>query len=405
MKTERAYLDNPGTLEFTAEIIERRVLSDGRLGIVLPKTFFFPTGGGQEHDTGTIGNRRVVDVIAEDDGTVVHVIDGDVPGMIAPAQIDRERRFAFMQHHSAQHLLSQAFAHMLNLETLSANINIDSPSTIDLDAMPPSEADVTRVETFANSIIHQDLSIKIYWVDETNLHTVPLRKPPKVKENIRIVEIAGFDYSACGGTHCASTGMIGSIKILKIEKRADKVRIYFVAGGRALEYYQSYYNTLTQVARLFDTSPESVFDSVKRLQESFRAAQDELKESEGERLTIEARKWLNAAMSLDTIRLVTASFRNRAPQQLRALAGLLQNEPGVVAFIASYDGTKATLLVTCGENVGVRANDLIRKALAGINGRGGGDARLAQGGGVADESFIASCFANAPDYVREWRPK
>jgi alanyl-tRNA synthetase len=403
MKTERAYLNDPGTLEFTAEIIERRRLPDGQLGIVLPKTFFFPTGGGQEHDTGTLGNARVVDVIAEDDGTVIHVVDGDVPGTTAPANIDRERRFAFMQHHSAQHLLSQAFVHTLNLETLSANINIDSPSTIDLDAMQVSEADAARVEVFSNSVIYQDLPIKIYWVDETNLHTVPLRKPPKVKENIRIVEISSFDYSACGGTHCASTGMIGVIKILKIEKRADKVRIYFVAGGRAVESFQSCYNALTQVARLFDTSPESAVDSVKRLQDSFRAAQDELKESEGERLAIETRKLVAAAQSLDEIRLVTASFRNRAPQQLRALAGLLQNEPGVVAFIASYDGTKATLLVTCGDNVGVRANDLIRKALASINGRGGGDARLAQGGGVADESFIETCFANASDSIRELR--
>ena len=403
MRTERTYLNDPGTLEFTAEIVERRTLSDGRLGIVLPKTFFFPTGGGQEHDTGTIGDARVIDVIADDDETIVHIVDRAVPGTTALARIDSARRFAFMQHHSAQHLLSQAFVHTLNLETLSANINIDSPSTIDLDAMQVNDVDAMRVETFANLIIHQDLSIKTYWIDENNLHTVPLRKLPAVKENIRIVEIASFDYSACGGTHCASTGMIGVIKILKTEKRADKVRIYFVAGGRALEYFQLYYNSLTQVARLFDTSPESVIDSVKRLQESFRAAQDELKESEGERLAIEAHKLVAVAQSADEIKLITASFRNRAPQQLRALAGLLQNEPGVIAFIASHDGTKATLLVTCGENTGIRANDLIRKALASINGRGGGDARLAQGGGVADESFVNACLANARDYIRELR--
>jgi len=405
MKTERAYLNDPLTLEFTAEIIARQTLDDGRRGVVLAKTFFFPTGGGQEHDTGTLGDARVTDVFADDADTILHIVDRDVPGNTVPAKIDGDRRFAFMQHHSGQHLLSQAFVHTLNLETLSANINIDSPSTIDVDATQVNDADLARVEAFANATIYRDVPIKTYWVDEENIHTIPLRKPPAVKDHIRIVEIESFDYSACGGTHCARTGMIGVIKILKAEKRADKVRIYFAAGQRALGIFQSHHETLTQVARLFDTNPEAVVESVKRLQETLRAAQDELKESETERLAIQARKLIAAAQSLDGIRLVTAAFRNRAPQQLRALASILQNEPGVVAFIASHDGVKVTLLVTCASDTGVRANDLIRKALASINGKGGGDARLAQGGGAADESFIDACFANAPNTLGELRQK
>ncbi|MBI5034887.1 MAG: hypothetical protein HZB51_30550 [Chloroflexi bacterium] len=396
MPTELAYQTDPFRWEFDAEIIEKTTLPDGRSGVVLPKTFFYPTGGGQEHDTGTLGDALVTDVLIDDAGTVVHVVDRDIMATTVHAKIDGGRRLAFMQHHSGQHLLSQAIVEALKLDTVSANINIDNPSTIDLET--PLDLDVTPAENLANQILYCDLAIKSYFVDQAQIHTVSLRRPPKVSGQIRIVEIDGFDYSACGGTHCARTGMIGIVKVLRTERRAERLRIHFVCGERALKYFQSYQNIVTTVARQFDTGAEGIVQAVEKQKASTISMQKELEELRELKLILQAQQLVAQAENLESIKLITAAFRNRSPQDLRALAGQLQNEPSVVALLASYDGNKLSLVVSSADTH-IRANDLIRKILAEIGGRGGGDAKLAQGGGAASEAQFAALFAKTKEYL------
>lgn len=397
MPTELAYHADPFCWEFEAEIIGKTTLPDGRWGVVLPKTFFYPTGGGQEHDTGTLGDARVTDVQIDDDGVVTHIIDRDLTATTVHAKIDSARRLAFMQHHSGQHLLSQAIVDALKLDTVSANINIDTPSTIDLET--PVDLDVTPAENLANQIIYRDLAIKSYFVDEAQIHTVPLRRPPKVSGQIRIVEIDGFDYSACGGTHCTRTGMIGIIKVLRTERRAERLRVHFVCGERALKYFQNEHSIVTAVARQFDTGAEGIVEGVERQREALRASQKELQELQPLKLRAEAQQLVAQAEAFGSIKLVTASFRNRSPQELRALAGQLQNEAGVVALLAAYDGSKLSLVMACAAETHMNANDLIRKQLADMGGRGGGDARLAQGGGAISEEQFAVLFGKIKNYV------
>jgi alanyl-tRNA synthetase len=342
----------------------------------------------------------VSDVLIDDDGVVVHIVDRDITATQVHAKIDGARRLASMQHHSGQHLLSQAIDETLKLDTVSANINIDTPSTIDLET--PVDIDVTSAENLANQIIYRDLAIKSYFVDETQVHTVPLRRPPKVAGQIRIIEIDGFDYSACGGTHCARTGMIGIVKILRIERRAERLRIHFVCGQRALKYFQNYHSIVTAVARQFDTGIESIVDAIQKQRESVGAMQKELAGLREIKLMMESRQLAAQAEAFESIKLVTASFRHRPPQELRALASQLQNEANVVALLASYDGNKLSLAVACAPDTRVSANELIRKQLAeiGRSARGGGDAGLAQGGGAASEQQYAALFAKTKEYIR-----
>ncbi len=400
MSTELAYLTNPFCFEFDAEIIARVTLSDGRRGVILPKTFFFPTGGGQEHDTGALGDARVIDVTIDDAGTVVHVVDRDVTATRTRATIDRARRFASMQHHSAQHLLSHALDDALKLETVSANINIDNPSTIDLAVGARGDVDLTPGENLANALIYEDRPIKSYFISDDQIATIPFRRPPKVSGQIRVVEIEGADYSACGGTHCTRTGMIGVVKIVKTERRAEKLRVHFIAGQRALEYFQNVHAIVTQIARQFDTNPEAIGEAVEKQRDALRAAQKELEEFKAERVTLEAQRLVASTQVIGSIKLATATFRHRAPQELRALATLLQNEPGVIALLASYDGAKLSLAVACASDTGVSANELIRQQLADIGGRGGGDAQLAQGGGAASEAQFQAFGARAVELIR-----
>lgn len=385
MPTELAYHIDPFCWEFDAEIIETKNLPDGRVGVILPKTYFYPTGGGQEHDTGTLGAANVTDVLIDDAGVVTHIVDRPVTGRVR-AKIDGARRFAFMQHHSGQHLLSQAILEAQHIDSISANINIANPSTIDLDTN--RDLDLTPGENLANAIIFQDRPIKAYSVAETQIDRVPLRRPPKVSGTIRIIEIDKFDYCACGGTHVTSTGMIGIVKIVKTEHVNKKLRVHFICGDRALRYFQTTHNLVTQVARQLDTSVENVTSALEKQNEIVREMQRELKELREIKLGLEVEEIAARAEMLGKNKLAVASFQNRAAQELRTLGLQLQNEPGLIAVLGSYDGTKVSIVVACAPDTGVSANELIRPLLADIGGRGGGDARLAQGGGAANPTWV-----------------
>lgn len=397
MPTELGYHTDPFCLEFDAQIIEQNNLPDSRIGVVLAKTFFYPTGGGQEHDIGMLGEAYVSDVLIDDDGIVTHIVDRPVSGVVR-AQIDGKRRLAFMQHHSGQHLLSAAILEAQNIESISANINIDNPSTIDLDTN--RDIDLTAGEDFANANICQDRVIKTYVVDEKAIHTVPLRRPPKVSGAIRVIEIDGVDYSACGGTHCTRTGMIGVIKIVKTEHVNQKLRVHFLCGDRALKYFQATHKIVTNIARQLGTGVDGISSALEKQNESMRAMQKELEELREIKLSVEAKQLAAQAEALDRRKLVTASFRNRAAQELRALATHLQAESGLIAVLVSHDRVKFSVAVSSAADTHVNANELIRKLLLELNGRGGGDARIAQGGGAASAEQVAGILEKARAHLR-----
>ncbi len=403
MPTELAYHDNPTCLEFDAEISARVVLPDGRRGVVLPRTFFFPTGGGQEHDTGTLGDARVTEVIIDDAGMVTHVVDRPILENRVAAKIDRARRVAFMQHHSAQHVLSAALDHALGLETVSANINIANPATIDLAASGHAEIDLTPGENLANAIVCEDRPIQAYWITDAQVATTPFRRPPKVSGAIRVIAIATFDYSACGGTHCARTGMIGAIKIVRVERRVEKLRVHFVAGARAFALFQTEHALVSALARQFDTHPDALLDAITRQSDALRAAQKQLDALRELQSQVEAQQLIARAEVFGTLRLIVAPLADKSAQELRALAMRLQNVPGIVALLATFDGAKLSLVVTCASDTGVRANDLLRRQLAPINGRGGGDAKLAQGGGATSAEQFTTFFADTREHLRTLR--
>ncbi len=403
MPTRLLYLDDPRTLEFDAHIIGRHTLADGRRAVIFDATFFYPTGGGQEHDTGSLGDARVSDVVMGDDGNVLHIVDREVNGDTVHARIDRERRLAFMQHHSGQHLLSQTFEQVLGMETVAVNINIDNASTLDLNTNSLNAEQVARIENAANEIIYQDRAIKSYFVSEANLASVPLRRRPQVTGQIRIVEIESFDWSACGGTHCPRTGAIGVLKILKIERRNEKTRVYFAAGGRAFAFFQQYQNIVSQLTLAYSTAPENLVPAIERQRETLSQAQDALKEFQEQQLALHALNLTARAESLGTIRVIVSDEGERVVQDLRAIAGALQNEAGIVAILVTRAGGKLGLVVSSALDTGVNANALIRALLADCGGRGGGDAKLAQGGGAVSDEQIRALLANAKSRVESLR--
>ncbi len=402
ISTTQRYFDDPLCLEFTAELTEIISLPDGRPGAILASTYFYPTSGGQEHDTGKIGEAIVKDVHAGEDGRIVHVLDRAIEVGKYPAHIDRERRLRFMQHHTAQHILSGAFEHLLDLGTVSANINGYSPSTIDLAAGDVSQADLQRVEEFANGVIFENRAVKSYFVSDVEIGKVPFRRPPKVSGTIRVIEVDGFDYSACGGTHCPQTGMVGLVKIMRTERVNQKLRIHFVAGRQALEVFQGYQAAVQDAAVRLDVRPEQVGEAVHEHLERMRQIQLEADGLRQAQLGMMAERLAEKAEDVAGVRLVTELFRDLAPSELRSLGSRLVEAPGLVAVLAAYDGQKLSMVAACARGTNIDARELLKQHIAPIQGRGGGDVSLAQGGGACDESFLEGLFANTSTYLSKY---
>lgn len=391
MNSQLLYQEDPSILEFDAEVVERLILPDGRTGVVLDHTYFYPTGGGQEHDTGQIGSARVVDVFKDESTSrTVHVMEGEVDLGSTTARIDAERRMRHMQHHTAQHLLTQCILRQTGFETVSANINGYSPSTLDIVAPHIIKSDLDQAELMANQVIYENRPVKTYFVTPEKLQSIPLRRPPKVTENIRIVEIDSYDYSPCGGTHVLSTGSIGLVKAIKAERQNDKQRIYFIAGLQAMDIYHQMFDAFTGLANQMSKSWQDIPELVNKQTEQLGSLQKELQSLRQSAVKYEARDLSERAEEYDGNRLVRVRFEARSVAELRLLAEELKKIPGVIAYLASFDGQKVSLIVTCGEETGKDARLLLTRQLALIQGRGGGDSRLAQGGGVATSEQFCS---------------
>jgi alanyl-tRNA synthetase len=396
--TEQLYFDDPLTLEFTAQVTESRQLKGGRFGLVLPRTYFYPTSGGQEHDTGSIGEAQVL-VVYKDDGEIVHVVDRPLMPGEYPARIDRERRIRAMQDHTGQHILSASFLEMAGIESISANINGDTPSTIDLEAGEIDPETLRRAEAFANGILFENRAVKSYYVTDTDVASIPFRKPPKVSGRIRVVEVDGFDITPCGGTHCLNTGMVGLIKIVKTERVNQKLRVHFVAGLQALDYFTNYQEVIQQAATLLETGLDGIPASIERKLDQLKAVQAELETLRAGLLAAEADRLAASAEKLGLLRLVTALFHDRPSTELRQLGMRLRNVPGMVALLAVYDGGKLSLVAACAKDSGIDARGLLKKHLNPFDGRGGGDASLAQGGCAVDETALDELFKPTKSFL------
>jgi alanyl-tRNA synthetase len=301
-----------------------------------------------------------------------------------------------MQHHTAQHLLSQCFLRLFEIESISSNINGYTPSTLDLAVSTLNRNQLDQIEDLANRVIYETRPIRTYFVTPEQLHSLPLRKPPKVSEDIRIVEIDGYDYTPCGGTHCISTGQIGVVKILKVERLREQTRISFVAGIQALQYFREYQETVLGISGQMSIHPHETLAGVQRLVEQLKTAQREAQTLRQEQLGFEARALAEKGERYGSWRGVVAAFENRPIPELRSMAETLKTIPGLVSVLSSYDGDKLSLVVTCAEKTGIAARDLLGKLLTSIGGRGGGDQQIAQGGGSAtiDEFKLFTEIAN-----------
>lgn len=395
------YLQDPFTFDFEASVVEKTTLPDGRSAVILDRTYFYPTGGGQEHDSGSIASACVLDVQKSSDGLhTLHLLDRDLPLGPVQAHIDPDRRIRHMQHHTGQHLLSQCCLRQLDAATLSANINGYSPSTIDLDVPALSSAELESLENLANHLIFQNLAVKSSFVSRSEAAGLPLRKLDIQLDEIRLVEIDSFDYSACAGTHCTHTGSIGMFKVVRTERQNEKIRLHFQAGLQALEGYRSAFSTVSNLSAALSVHPRDLPSHVHKLANDLQSAHKDLASQRTTLLEQEALHLLAACETIQQRCCILQAFQERPTAELRQLATRLQQALRTVAVFSNISGEKITLLVSCSPGSGAAADELLQVLLSPLGARGGGDHLLAQGGGTGDLELQKAIMQHAAKLLR-----
>jgi alanyl-tRNA synthetase len=383
MSSERLYYTDPYLVEFDAVVREVSRQED-RWKIVLDRTAFYPTSGGQPFDTGTIGEAIVLDVFDQEDGTIGHLIDRELEtNSRVRGHVDWDRRFDHMQQHTGQHLLSAAFERETGARTVSFHLGT-SASTIDLDKELPADQ-IARVENLVNKVLWEDREVTMKFVSSAEAAKLPLRKEPAREGELRIIDIKDYDLSACGGTHVRRTGGIGVIAVSGVERFKGGLRVEFVCGGRALRAYRSLKNAVGGSVRLLSVLPDDLPLAIEKLQLAGRTQQ---KSQEGlyERLaTHEAASLAAAGEKIGTANLVAAAVSGWDANGLKKLASSIAAKPATIAVLITTE-SPALVVVARSQDLSLDTGVVLKALIDRFGGRGGGKGAMAQGGGLVGEA-------------------
>lgn len=372
MTTERLYYQDSYLTRFTARVVERS--ADGSR-LVLDRTAFYPTSGGQPHDTGTIQGIPVVDVIDEE-SRIVHVTAQPVPADEVECAIDWERRFDHMQQHTGQHLLSAVLFEMFGWATVGFHLGAMA-STIDLEVAQAAAEQVEAAEARANEIVVENRKVTVSY--ESASAARDLRKASRREGELRIVSIEALDRSACGGTHVRTTAEIGPIFVRKTERIRSNVRLEFLCGLRAIRRARADYAALSKIALGFSAPLDDAPALVESQRRALVAAEKALAKARGELARRQGME-LYAAAQVDSRgfrRYVHRLSEGGINDETRWLAqGFTAG--GRAIFLAAGTEPPSVLLAVSADS-GFHAGEILRRALASVGGRGGGNAQLAQG--------------------------
>jgi alanyl-tRNA synthetase len=404
--TKRLYYDSPELHEFDS-VVEGVAPASAELSrpaVFLRETAFYPTSGGQVHDTGwiTVGGGdssserlRVAEVSEAEDGRIVHYLEAPTKAPLAGAavhgSIDGERRRDHMQQHSGQHVLSAAFIELYSMPTVSFHMGEDYCS-IDLATPVVSAQQMVGAERRANEIVFENRPVRIRYVTRAEAEKLGLRKlPPAGRDELRLIEFADFDVTACGGTHVAASGQIGSILLRKNEKTRQGTRVEFVCGGRAVRMARRDYGALSEAAALFSTQLWDVPEQIRKTAEEgrlLRKEKDDALEQLAESMAVAD---LRSAPEKNGRKIVVRVFSDRdvsfaklfaqrvtrAGTPAIALVGSSLGSPGIV-FAQSPGAAGSSAGSPAGSSADMGA--LLKQVLSAAGGRGGGSHDFAQGG-------------------------
>lgn len=394
VSTLRLYYTEPARLSFEATVVAADA-SDQGTHVVLDRTAFYPSSGGQPFDTGTLDAARVIDVIDDEaTGRVVHVLEGAVPevGRTVAGVVDGPRRADHMQQHTGQHILSAAFDRLFGVRTESFHLGRDV-STIDL-SRDVTRAELDRAESLANEVVWGNRPVSIRFVDEAEAARLPLRKAPARGGRLRLIDVTDFDLSACGGTHVAHTGEVGQIAVHGWERYKGGARIAFVCGRRALETFRTNRDAVTGAVRALSVLPQELPDGIARLQAQMKDSDKRVRALQFELASHQGVALASSAETLGGRPCVVIRVEGHDASTLKPLATSACEAGVAVAVVFSAE---RPALVACARTAGdaFDCGAFVKSLCAQFNGRGGGRPESAQGGGLdaAAEDLLAAARA------------
>jgi alanyl-tRNA synthetase len=406
MPAERLYYADSALTEFTATVTDIRERS--RTGgaslwqVALDRSAFYPTSGGQPHDTGTLtatapsGARLeapILDVEEDEHGEVWHLTPKPLlAGTQIEGRIDWARRLDHMQQHSGQHLLSALFYQELSALTVSFHLG-DTLSTIDLNTESLEPAQLVHIEQLANAIVaearpmaHRSVSAEDA---EGLLAAGTVRKLPPRAGDIRLIvipadknnpSVTDLDVNACGGTHVTATSQIGAVLLRGTERIRQSVRVSFLCGDRAITAARADDALLSQLGREFSVGRAGLAASLARMKAETKTSAKERQTLREDLANYHAARLIVEDPPQDDLRIVRRIFPDRDAEYIKLLASrVARAAPHTIALLASTQQPQATVVVACGQEPSRDAGEMLRTALAAFSGRGGGSATLAQG--------------------------
>ena len=375
--TERLYYRDCFLREFEARVVRVGSGEGGRAEVVLDRTAFYPTSGGQPHDLGTLDDLPVEEVRESDGGDIVHVLERAPANEKVRGRIDWGRRFDHMQQHTGQHLLSAAFVRLFHLPTVSFHLGREI-CTLDLETRSLSPRQLQAAEELTNQVVFEDRPVQIRFAEPGQAEKEGTRRAVEREGELRLIEIEDFDCCPCGGTHVARTGQVGLVLLRGVEKLKQQARVEFVCGGRALRAARADHRSLQEAARLLTTGPEELPNILRKQMEERRAgekARSRLLERLAEH---EARTLVGEARPVGERRLLVKVLPEADASYLRLLASRLVREAGVQVLLANQ-GTPAAVVFAQSAGLDADMNALLRETLAKVGGKGGGGRDFAQG--------------------------
>jgi alanyl-tRNA synthetase len=387
VNTERLYYNDSYLTVFRARVAE---IDANGSRVYLGHSAFYPTSGGQPHDTGTIGGVRVREVFEDESGRVAHVLEAPLhAGREDEVEcvIDRERRFDHMQQHTGQHLLSAVLNEVAQAPTVSFHMSADV-STVDLAVASLDSAVLEQVERRCNEVVTENRPVSVTYEDASSARD--LRKPSDREGLLRIVGIEGIDRSACGGTHLRSTGEIGCILLRGTEKVRGSLRLDFVCGLRAVRRARADYAALSAIGRTLSAAADDTPKLVEALAVRVGDAEKQRARLAVELATLRGREAYRECPpgrgGLRVRAVEVSSIGDEARAEAQAFAA--QGQAAAIAWCAR----PASVLLACSPDSGLHAGNILKPLLTEREGRGGGSARVAQGGVPADAAELAEAI-------------
>lgn len=382
MITEKLYYQDSYLREFDARILKKALLADGKFAIILDRTAFYPEGGGQPCDLGTLNGVPVIDVRTINE-EIVHTTDGDPGEETVQGVLDWQRRFDHMQQHSGEHILSGILLANYQAENVGFHLSASSCQIdVTLPALSPEQA--AAIEDAANAVIFANVPVGGRFVEQADLAGYSLRKEPgREFSQIRLVSVENCDCCPCGGTHVARTGDVGLFKLRGWEKRKNNIRLDFVCGGRALADYRLKHDLSRALSTRFSTPVEGVLPAVERTLEKLdanlallSATRKAYHEELAARLLAETGNPKGTAPHI-----VSRAFANYAAGDLQDFAARITAAGGICLAAASDSETgRTSVLFAAAANPPLPMSELLKQTLTPIGGKGGGNAMSAQGG-------------------------